>query len=434
MGLMQRVADEAMAALSGAEGVLVGLSHDDDSLTFVCGSGYLQKQIGGTVPLDGSLSGLALRTGETLRCDDVNADPRVHLELSRAYGVGSSICVPLRRAGETVGVLNVASTRAHAFNDRDVAILTKLAQFISVVIAAATELSEVTKALLSSSELDAGISSAFEVDLAVEERFVANVLSPGTVRDLETRRRIERVLEGHGVTLVFQPVFDLSTGQVFSVEALSRFAGPPRRTPDLWFAEAHAVDLGIELELLAVQAALAALSGLPRDVALCVNAGPDAIASGDVLQLVTKTDSRRVVIELTEQVKVDDYPHLLGAIKRLRLMGARLAIDDTGAGFASLAHILKLDPDLIKLDRDLTSGIDRDPVRRALASALVTFAAHTDAQIIAEGIENAAELDVLRDLGIRYGQGYFLARPTSVESISWQPIDQILSRPDAEAS
>ena len=140
MGLMQRVADEAMAALSGAEGVLVGLSHDNDSLTFVCGSGYLQKQIGGTVPLDGSLSGLALRTGETLRCDDVNADPRVHLELSRAYGVGSSICVPLRRAGETVGVLNVGSTRANAFNDRDVAILTKLAQFISVVIAAATEL------------------------------------------------------------------------------------------------------------------------------------------------------------------------------------------------------------------------------------------------------------------------------------------------------
>ena len=226
------------------------------------------------------------------------------------------------------------------------------------------------------------------------------------------------------MTLVFQPVFDLSTGQVFSAEALSRFAGPPRRTPDLWFAEAHAVDLGIELELLAVQAALAALSGLPRDVALCVNAGPDVIASGDVLQLVTKTDSRRVVIELTEQVKVDDYPHLLGAIKRLRLMGARLAIDD-GCRLRQVSlDILKLDPDLIKLDRDLRAASTGIPSAGARLRPRDVCCAHRR-ETIAEGIENAAELDVLRVLRHQVRPG-LLPRSTHVGRV-----DQLAAhRPD----
>ena len=96
-------------------------------------------------------------------------------------------------------------------------------------------------------------------------------------------------------------------------------------------------------------------------------------------------------MELTEEAKVDDYPRLSSAISQLRSMGVRLAIDDTGAGFASLAHILKLVPDFIKLDRELTSGIDRDPVRIALASALVSFAAGLGAEIVAEGIETASE-------------------------------------------
>jgi EAL domain-containing protein (putative c-di-GMP-specific phosphodiesterase class I) len=99
------------------------------------------------------------------------------------------------------------------------------------------------------------------------------------------------------------------------------------------------------------------------------------------------------------------------------LLGVRLAIDDTGAGFASFAHILKLAPEIIKLDRELTSGIDHDPVRAALATALVSFASQLGTEIIAEGIETAAELEVLRNLGIRYGQGYFLFRPTSIDSI-----------------
>jgi EAL domain-containing protein (putative c-di-GMP-specific phosphodiesterase class I) len=106
---------------------------------------------------------------------------------------------------------------------------------------------------------------------------------------------------------------------------------------------------------------------------------------------------------LTEQVRVDDYPLLSRTLEQLRSFGVRLVIDDTGAGFASLAHILKLAPDLIKLDRELTSGIDQDPVRSAFGATLVSFASWTGAEIIAEGIETAGELNVLRKLGIRYG-------------------------------
>jgi predicted signal transduction protein with EAL and GGDEF domain len=114
--------------------------------------------------------------------------------------------------------------------------------------------------------------------------------------------------------------------------------------------------------------------------------------SDEVRKLIASCDSRRVVVELTEQVKVDDYSRLSYTLRQLRLMGVRLAIDDTGAGFASLAHILKLTPDIIKLDRELTSRIDHDPVRSTLAAALVTFASRTGAEIVAEGIETGTEL------------------------------------------
>ncbi|MDT4891636.1 MAG: hypothetical protein QOE97_671, partial [Pseudonocardiales bacterium] len=105
-------------------------------------------------------------------------------------------------------------------------------------------------------------------------------------------------------------------------------------------------------------------------------------------------------------------------VRDIRATGARLAIDDTGAGYASFSSILKLAPDLIKLDRILTTGIDVDPARQALAGALVTFAAATNAQVIAEGIENVRELIVIRQLGITYGQGYHLGHPGTVTTLT----------------
>jgi EAL domain-containing protein (putative c-di-GMP-specific phosphodiesterase class I)/putative methionine-R-sulfoxide reductase with GAF domain len=417
--LMQRVADEAMTLIAGVDGVLVGFVRDKGWLTFECVAGAsLGGRIGSRVPLDGSLAGLAFETGETLYAEEAESDARVEQNFRSAAGVQSLVCVPLWRRAQTVGVLCVTSSRPRVFNDRDIATLTCLAEFISVVIAVAVDLAGAVDSLLARSYRDApGAVMAKRDDLAAEERFVANILNPGTLGRLESRSRIDRFLKGRGLTHVFQPVFDMTSGDCFAVEALARFSGRPKRTPDVWFAEAHAMGVGVELEIASVKAALSSLPLLPEGITLCVNAGPEAIVSDEVRQLLADCDSRRVVMELTEETKVDDYPQLSQALGQLCLLGVRLAIDDTGAGFASFAHILKLAPDIIKLDRELTSGIDHDPVRAALATALVSFASGIGAEIIAEGIETAAELEVLRNLGIHYGQGYLLCLPTSIDLI-----------------
>jgi EAL domain-containing protein (putative c-di-GMP-specific phosphodiesterase class I) len=119
----------------------------------------------------------------------------------------------------------------------------------------------------------------------------------------------------------------------------------------------------------------------------------------------------RVVVEITEHQRVESYDDLTRVRARFRQDGIRVAIDDAGAGYASLHHILKLAPDIIKLDIALTREIDRDPVKRALAVSLVQFAKETDAVVIAEGIETPSELATLRDLAVPWGQGFHIGKP-----------------------
>ena len=108
---------------------------------------------------------------------------------------------------------------------------------------------------------------------------------------------------------------------------------------------------------------------------------------------------------------------LTRALDTLRRRGVRLAVDDAGAGFASLRHIVRLSPDFIKLDVSLTRGIDIDPVRQSLAAALVSFARDTGPVVVAEGIETEAELEALRHLGVPLGQGFHLGRPMPVAAV-----------------
>ncbi len=228
---------------------------------------------------------------------------------------------------------------------------------------------------------------------------------------LVRRRRIEQVLEGRLWTTVFQPIVDVATGRVVGTEALARFSGEPYRSPDAWFAEAAAVGLGRELELAAVQTALEQLAELQDAVYLSLNASADTVTSPALHELLHGVAVDRLVLELTEHARVDDYASLNAAIAPLRERGVRVAVDDAGAGFASLNHILRLEPDIIKLDGVFTHGIDRDPARRALASSLVTFGREIDACILAEGVETAAEFETVRSLDVGYAQGYYLARP-----------------------
>lgn len=231
----------------------------------------------------------------------------------------------------------------------------------------------------------------------------------------EVVERIRESILGQGLAMVFQPIFDLRDRRVVGVEALARFRPPPDQTPDRWFREAAGVGLGVELELTAIRHALAELDRLPGDVYLSLNLSHRTAMSTKLLPLLTGAPTDRLVIEITEHEAVDDYEALTAALRRLRAEGTRVAIDDAGAGFASLRHALRLDPHFLKLDISLTAGIDADRRRRALASALIHFAEEMDCTIVAEGIETAAELHTLTDLGVRYGQGFFLARPAPLD-------------------
>jgi EAL domain-containing protein (putative c-di-GMP-specific phosphodiesterase class I) len=235
---------------------------------------------------------------------------------------------------------------------------------------------------------------------------------------LQDERKImlsDRVQEAlsQGVDMVFQPVFDLEQGEVFAYEALARFPLEPYRPPSDWFADAAEVGLGVELELAAIESALSRLDKLPGKARLAVNVSPLTALSPSFFTILAPR-AKRVIIEVTEHERVEDYDALNEALAPLRDLGAWIAIDDVGAGFASLSHILRLAPDIVKLDLSLTRGIAADPARDALASSLVDFASGIDATIGAEGIETQSELDRLRVLKVRYGQGFHLGVPSAL--------------------
>jgi len=420
--VMDRVLGEALVLVPGADGAAIALCTLGDTLVYVAGTGTLANACGTEVLRAGSLSGLAIESGTIQHCRDTTSDERVDRLACRVLQIASMICVPLSRGGERIGVFMVASRQVDTFGPEDEASLTGLTRFVSTVIGAAVELASVTAELLDGSDDErtgAHPGALGDVGPATQARatFVANVVSPGTARQAEVSTRIDEVLGGKGLTTVFQPIVALHDGSIIEVEALSRFTGPPLKGPDHWFAEAASVGRGQSLELWAIKRALGALDQIPRPISMAINAGPDTFCSPELLSLVEAAGPERVVVELTEHAGIADYPALHRARRSLRSLGVTVAVDDTGAGFAGLSLILEVAPEIIKLDRELTGGIDRDPVRRALAGSLVAFAAETGAEVVAEGIETAGELAVLTDLGIQYGQGFYLARPSCLEEL-----------------
>ena len=240
--------------------------------------------------------------------------------------------------------------------------------------------------------------------------------------------RVRKVLLGESMLMVFQPIADLALGTIVGFEALARF--DDARGPDLWFAEAQAVGLGTQLELAAVRTAVRHLPQLPSRSYLAVNVSPATAMSTHLLDALGEVDLSRIVIEITEHAPVADYDALAAATQSLRARGVRLAVDDAGSGFASLRHILRLSPDVIKLDRTLTADVDTDAAREALAAALTLFASRIGSTVVAEGIEREEELLTLRDLGVLYGQGYYLARPAAL-SIDPAEVPRTVSVPPA---
>lgn len=237
----------------------------------------------------------------------------------------------------------------------------------------------------------------------------------------QRRARVTRLMSEERLLTAFQPIRSLATRNVVGAEALSRFDTEDGSGPEYWFQEASAVALGGELEFAAMTSALMSAHKLPDHVYVALNASPQTCVDPALLAFLDSMPLAldRIVLEVTEQAPVDDYDELTAALAPLRSRGLRIAIDDAGSGFASMRHVLQIRPDIIKLDRTLISGIDRDPYKDALGAAIVDFAKRTGATIVAEGIESHAELEAVTALGMTAGQGYLLGRP-SVDPKDWK--------------
>lgn len=221
-----------------------------------------------------------------------------------------------------------------------------------------------------------------------------------------------RVALGGAFAVVYQPVFALDSLRVVGYEALCRFDLEPRRSPDLWFGEAWALGLGFELETSVVAAAIKQFAGDGSTGELAVNFSPETLTDGRFERWShTAGGLDGLVIEVTEHAMVEDYDALNRSVAAARAAGARIAIDDAGAGYSSLRHILMLRPDFVKLDGSLVTGIQDDPAKRAVAAGLISSAAELGASVIAEAIETSDELGCVIRLGAAYGQGYHLGRP-----------------------
>ena len=220
--------------------------------------------------------------------------------------------------------------------------------------------------------------------------------------------RLRQVLTARQFHPVFQPIVDLESRAVVGYEALTRFHdGTP---PDVQFHEADLCGLGTAFEMATIKAALEEARRLPPDVFLSVNVSGALVLHGDPrLRRLVAGAGRAIVLELTEHVPIADYGLVRTAIGKLGAAG--LAVDDAGAGYASLRHILELHPTYTKLDISLVRGIERDELRKAMVAGLQLFAQRTGCRLIAEGVESLAEADALQTLGVELGQGYLFGRP-----------------------
>jgi EAL domain-containing protein (putative c-di-GMP-specific phosphodiesterase class I) len=245
-------------------------------------------------------------------------------------------------------------------------------------------------------------------------RFAGRLLERQALSEQQRREKIERiraVMERRDFWMVYQPIFHLADDRVVGYEALARFRPEPYRSPDRWVDEAGEVGLRTKLEIMLLEAALENLSQIPNDAYLSLNVCPDALLDGSVVELLAKQPLHRLMLEVTEHTSIVDYTQIAAILEPLRQSGLRLAVDDAGAGYASFRHILKLKPDVIKLDRSLITNVDSDSDCCAMAAALIRFAEETGSKVIAEGVETDAELAVLRGLRVTKAQGFLLGMP-----------------------
>lgn len=263
-----------------------------------------------------------------------------------------------------------------------------------------------------------------ERDLEIMNAFtelIASQISDEIRHNLDFSERLLRITEALALrepAIVFQPIFAMADRQIVGLEALARFGGEPKRSPDIWISEAADVGMRSRVERQAIENAIDEFTTIGDDtISLSLNVSAATIVDSSLDIVLRHLPLDRVILEVTEHEKIYDYQQLAAALHPLRERGVRIAIDDAGSGYASMRHVLNIRPDIIKFDISLTKDIETDSVKRALAHALVTFAHHTGSLVVGEGVETASELRTLGDLGVDLVQGYHLGRPVAADLV-----------------
>ena len=272
--------------------------------------------------------------------------------------------------------------------------------------------------------------------VGVGARIIASILEAAGVRRddyIAAENAVTDVLARRAISIVYQPICRLADEKVVGFEALARFDLQPARSPDKWFADAERVGLGVDLEFLAIEEAMAGFLSFPQPSSISLNLSPASIASQRFTEFFEAMPLDRVILEVTEHAAIDSYETLRSKLAPLRAKGLRLAIDDVGAGYSSFRHVLDLAPDLIKLNISLVRNIDLDRGRQALVGAIAQFGHRIGCEVVAEGVENRAELLVLADLGVTKVQGYLISKPRPLElakSFAWHGLNDALVASD----
>jgi len=328
---------------------------------------YCQRVIDGRLP--------------ELITDTSDLPAATELGFTRLVPVGAHVCVPIRLYDGTVyGTLTcISSIGDRTLGPRDVSLMRVFSEMAAEHI---------------------------EADLQAQEQ------AHGLIG------KVQSVLNGTAISLVYQPIFDLKQAQVIGFESLGRFTTTPMRSPDAWFADAAVVGLDVALEMKVIEQALGSFASLPAGIYVGFNVSPNIVLNGQLDHAFQSVPLDRIVLEINEHVSIREYDEITKALRPLRDLGLRISVDDTGAGLSSFRHILSLKPDIVKIPMGLTRNIDTDAARRALASALMQFASEHGCEVIAEGVETAGELKALRGLGVMRAQGYFLGRPTQLANAS----------------
>ena len=239
-------------------------------------------------------------------------------------------------------------------------------------------------------------------------------------------KTLQDILKQRDLWALFQPVMDFSSGKFFGFEGLIR--GPsnnPLHSPINLFRAAKQQGLSLEIEMLCRQIVLESFTAKNLPGKLFLNVSPEALThpsfkNGQTLTYLENLgiDPNRVIIEITENQPTFDFEGMRNALLHYRNMGFQIAIDDLGEGFSSLRLWSELRPEFVKVDMHFVQGVNVDPLKQQFLRSIQSIALSSGTQVIAEGIETAAEFRTVRDMGIACGQGYFIARPNHIPPLN----------------